>query len=345
MINLLINQMKDIQFLQLLPIAVQYGIAILFFYFAALLLILSVSLLFNIIENRYIFSGITKNYITPTHFTDFIHSLKFDQYSRQKSGAERFLNQLFPFIILIITISNLFILQYIPFAKYFFGFNHPHSLIIVFSMLISNILLLTLFNLLKNNKYKIQLFNRVIIKSLICLPALLFSIIHAIIFAKSFNLQDIIVAQNATILRYLPGWLAFLSPFSFLAFLIYLSTCLFILQIFKYNYLQIQSFHNAEKNIFFLRIIKYIILFFLLSIGVIIFLGGYLSPLENFDFLTHDIFHLAWFLGKITLLYLLLEKINFMIPDFSKLQLLKINFYLFYPLSFLAICGFVLTYS
>lgn len=170
------------------------------------------------------------------------------------------------------------------------------------------------------------------------------SVIAVIMLAGSLNMQDIIRAQQGSVLWLLPNWFVFQNPFLFMAFFIY-----FVAGVAESNRTPfdipeaeselVAGFHTEYSGIrwsfFFLS--EYANMFIVSGIATVVFLGGWMSPIPGL--LDSPIWQLFWFISKIAFLMFVVIWFRFTFPRLRVDQLMSVSWKVLLPWALLNIFG------
>ncbi|RMF06423.1 MAG: NADH-quinone oxidoreductase subunit NuoH [Candidatus Neomarinimicrobiota bacterium] len=170
------------------------------------------------------------------------------------------------------------------------------------------------------------------------------SIIAVVMLVGSLNLQQIIEFQTGTRWGFLPNWVVFHNPFSFLAFFIYFISSVAEVNRTPFDIPEAESelvagFHTEYSGmrwaLFFLS--EYANMLIVTAVAVIVFLGGWTSPIPGL-FATAG-WGLFWFLFKIGILILVMMWFRWTFPRLRVDQLMHVCWKVFIPLAMLNIFG------
>lgn len=139
-----------------------------------------------------------------------------------------------------------------------------------------------------------------------------------------------------------PAWYMFRSLFAFIGFFCYFITTVIAMQILqKNNGLDLPSEKNTFLPLQYQLIIaaKTTALFSIFIVGVIFFLGGWLSPFQDMHVMISSGWEAFWLIVKIALIYfaILLFRYNFANLSFKQME--HINFDVLLPLAFFSALG------
>jgi len=170
------------------------------------------------------------------------------------------------------------------------------------------------------------------------------SIIAVIMAVGSLGVQDVVRAQQGTILGFIPNWFLFQNPFLFMAFFIY-----FVAGVAESNRTPfdipeaeselVAGFHTEYSGIrwsfFFLS--EYANMFIVSGVAAVVFLGGWTSPIPGF--LDSTGWELFWFLSKVATLMFVVIWFRFTFPRLRVDQLMTVSWKVLLPWALLNIFG------
>ncbi|PIS28384.1 MAG: hypothetical protein COT43_06450 [Candidatus Marinimicrobia bacterium CG08_land_8_20_14_0_20_45_22] len=156
------------------------------------------------------------------------------------------------------------------------------------------------------------------------------------------NFMAIVESQSVFTEGAFPAWTMFRSLFAFIGFFCYFITTVIVIQILQKNS-GLDSFpeKNSVLPLQYQLIIasKTTALFSIFIIGVIFFLGGWLSPFQDMYVMNSNGWEVFWLIAKIALIYfiILLFRYNFVNLSFKQME--HINFDVLLPLAFFSALG------
>lgn len=175
------------------------------------------------------------------------------------------------------------------------------------------------------------------------IPAAL-SLIAIIMLTGSLNLQNIIRYQAGTIGGFLPNWIIFHNPFTFLAFFIYFISGVAETNRTPFDIPEAESelvagFHTEYSGMrwafFFLS--EYANMFIVCGVATVAFLGGWQSPLPGI--MNSGLWQTFWFLGKLLVLMFVMIWFRWTFPRLRVDQLMNVAWKYLLPLAMLNIFG------
>ncbi len=175
------------------------------------------------------------------------------------------------------------------------------------------------------------------------IPAAL-SIVSVIMITGTLSMQGIIQSQSGTILGFIPNWIIFNNPFSFIAFFVF-----FIAGVAETNRTPfdipeaeselVAGFHTEYSGMrwafFFLS--EYANMFIVSGIAVTVFLGGWLSPISGL--MDSAGWGLFWFLSKIAVLIFIMMWFRWTFPRLRVDQLMNVSWKYLLPIALFNIFG------
>lgn len=170
------------------------------------------------------------------------------------------------------------------------------------------------------------------------------SIITVIMLSGTLNLQEMIHYQSGTIWGFLPNWIIFNNPFSFLAFFIFFISGVAETNRTPFDIPEAESelvagFHTEYSGMrwsfFFLS--EYASMLVICGLTVVGFLGGWQSPIPGwFDSHTWGLF---WFMSKVIILIGIMMWFRWTFPRLRVDQLMHVCWKVFIPFSMVNIFG------
>ena len=169
------------------------------------------------------------------------------------------------------------------------------------------------------------------------------SIIVPIMMAGTMNLQSLIEFQTGSVWGILPNWIIFNNPFSFLAFLFFISAVAETNRT-PFDIPEAESelvagwmteYSGFRWAVFFLS--EYANMFVVSGLAATAFLGGWQSPIPGF--FNSPLWGLFWFLGKIIFLIFVMMWFRWTFPRLRVDQLMHVCWKVFIPIAMLNIFG------
>ncbi len=248
---------------------------------------------------------------------------------------------------IILTFSLTFsIFAIIPFSDNTYAARLNTGLLFILALLSLNIIGIIILGLLSTET--INLYNSIksIAQLMTCQITLITTMLIIAAISGSLDLREIINNQTGYYFRFLPKWFLFYSPFTFAGFLIYFASTILIVQNLNYgsaSYKEnILKNSNSELTIFqqkIFHVLKYMVVFILLLLNVITYLGGWLSPFDEINLMTGSLWEFFWLLIKTALLFFLLIWLNSSIPNLSGEQIFRINYKFLFPMALILFIG------
>jgi len=170
------------------------------------------------------------------------------------------------------------------------------------------------------------------------------SIISAIMLTGTLSMQPIIEAQTGTQWGFLPNWIIFNNPFSFIAFVVYFISAVAETNRTPFDIPEAESelvagFHTEYSGmrwaLFFLS--EYANMLVVTGVAVIVFLGGWTSPIPGI--FTSAGWGLFWFLAKVGVLILIMMWFRWTFPRLRVDQLMHVCWKVLIPIAMLNIFG------
>lgn len=175
------------------------------------------------------------------------------------------------------------------------------------------------------------------------IPAAL-SIITVIMLTGTLSMQGIVQSQAGVVWGFLPNWAIFNNPFTFLAFFIYFISGLAEVNRTPFDIPEAESelvagFHTEYSGLrwafFFLS--EYANVLVVSAVAVVVFLGGWQSPIAGV--MTSTWWGLFWFLGKLTIIILIMIWFRWTFPRLRVDQLMNVCWKFLLPIALLNIFG------
>ncbi len=175
------------------------------------------------------------------------------------------------------------------------------------------------------------------------IPAAL-SLIATIMLTGSLNLQTIVTYQSGTIWGFLPNWIIFQSPFTFIAFFVYYISGVAETNRTPFDIPEAESelvagFHTEYSGMrwafFFLS--EYANMFIVCGLATVAFLGGWQSPISGV--MDTGVWHVVWFLGKLLSLMFVMIWFRWTFPRLRVDQLMNVAWKYLLPIALLNIFG------
>ena len=170
------------------------------------------------------------------------------------------------------------------------------------------------------------------------------SIITIVMLTGTLSMQGIIISQQGIIWGFLPNWIIFNNPFSFIAFFIFFISGVAECNRTPFDIPEAESelvagayteYSGMRYAFFFLS--EYANMFVVSGVAVAAFLGGWNSPIPGF--MDSPLWGLFWFIGKSMSLIFLMIWFRWTFPRLRVDQLMSVCWKVFLPVSFVNIFG------
>jgi len=220
----------------------------------------------------------------------------------------------------------------IPFSENLIVRNYSIGILYMISISGLTVVAIFLAGFGSNNKYSLFGAARSAAQMISYEIPLVLSIVAMVMVSGSLSMQDIVYAQEGTLLGFIPNWNIFrFFPFGFFAFFIYITTALAELNRTPFDIPEAESElvagYNTEYSgmkfaFFFLA--EYANMFSVAAIAVTLFLGGWRGP-----FLPD----VVWFILKASVIIFLYMWVRWSLPRFRVDQLMNFGWKFLLPLS------------
>ena len=170
------------------------------------------------------------------------------------------------------------------------------------------------------------------------------SIIPIVMLTGTLSMQGIIVSQQGIIWGFLPNWIIFNNPFTFIAFFIFFISGVAECNRTPFDIPEAESelvagafteYSGMRYAFFFLS--EYANMFVVSGVAVAAFLGGWNSPIPGF--MDSPLWGLFWFIGKSMSLIFLMIWFRWTFPRLRVDQLMSVCWKVLLPISFVNIFG------
>lgn len=283
-------------------------------------------------------------------FRDIIATLKsyisFYQHLFSPAGRLRFSEffEIRRFLFVVLILVNILTISLIPLNHRLQGFKATggiYILIVVFLVNIAGFIYSGMF--LQKSVTKVTIMRHFIVLAggFLVIGVALTSLF---ITTNSASLNSLIAVQKGYLLRLIPAWNLFSSPFNFIQGLCYFLYFLIIFQAFTQENRPIPNdfsdFYISSENISIMLLFsfwKYSFLILFSLLYIVIYTGAFLSPFNNSALIANPSIESVWLLIKLTLFWAILISINRTIPDLILEQILKFTYRLIIPLQFLSL--------
>lgn len=220
----------------------------------------------------------------------------------------------------------------IPFSENWIVRDYSIGILYMISISSFGVIAIFLAGFGSNNKYSLYGAVRTAAQMISYEIPLVLSIVAMVMVSGSLSMQDIVIAQEGTMLGFIPNWNIFrFFPFGFFAFFIYIVTALAELNRVPFDIPEAESElvagYNTEYSgmkfaFFFLA--EYANMFAVAAIATTLFLGGWRGP-----FLPD----VVWFLLKASVVIFLYIWVRWSLPRFRVDQLMDFGWKFLLPLS------------
>ena len=260
--------------------------------------------------------------------------------NRQLSNIKKRISFLYTFLFLL----NISTLLMMPFNQRLQGFQSNSGIPVFLGVFLLNIAGFLFTYLFTNDvkginsifKHTFVLFNSFLVFSI--------AFISITLSINSYDIKDVILDQSGYFLRIIPKWNVFSIPFTSVHAVVSFLYCLIIFQIFNqynrpipidYSNIYRESPGNISNIIH--EFWKYSFLTVLSAFLIILFLGGYLSPIQNAGLPGSPFVDLGWFLLKIGIFWMMIFYVNRSIPHFIEDQILRLTYKYAIPIQFVSL--------
>ncbi|HCL00165.1 MAG TPA: hypothetical protein DHW42_08710 [Candidatus Marinimicrobia bacterium] len=253
------------------------------------------------------------------------------------------------FLFMALLLVNITTISLIPFNHRLQGFKATggiYILLVVFLVNIAGFIYSGMF--LQKSVTKVTIIRHFIVLAggFLVIGIALTSLIVA---ANSASLDSLIAAQKGYLLRLIPAWNLFSSPFNLIQGLCYFLYFLIIFQAFTQVNRPIPNdfsdYYISAENINLMLLFsfwKYSFLILFSLLYTVIYTGAFLSPFNNSVLISNPSIESAWLLIKLTLFWVILIFLNRSIPDLIQEQIIKFTYRLIIPLQFISLTGLII---
>ncbi|MDD5765287.1 MAG: NADH-quinone oxidoreductase subunit H [Candidatus Marinimicrobia bacterium] len=230
----------------------------------------------------------------------------------------------------------------IPFSEKIFGIHSDINLYIILFILFIDAMIFFIIGKKERRIDSVYYSTKTGFQFLISCIILLLSAMTVLPLVGKTDFLAIVKSQSIFTEGAFPAWYMFRSLFSFIGFFCYIITTVIAMQILqKNNELESVSEKITPLPLQYQLIIaaKTTALFSIFIIGVIFFLGGWLSPFQDMYVMTSSGWEAFWTIVKIVLIYLVILLFRYNFANFSFKQMEHINFDVLLPLAFFSALG------